>query len=232
MLDTYDCDDEGRAFELLRDFSQRRTLVLLASDAPLFRRIRSSLPEFPRARVVELARAEPPGERIESFQPSFHYEQSSIRRTWREVRAALEQEKVAVDESGASISTRFGKNEISLAFDSTRASENVPVLITTTYSPRWQARDGSPIYAATPFFMLTFARGPVHLAYERNAADAAGLWASAFTLLALCGYVVVVRRRKAEGGCVEEKRGVRPKFASLTEKSAEGKSFAGEGSFL
>ncbi|MBC7932067.1 MAG: hypothetical protein H7Z38_16030, partial [Rubrivivax sp.] len=51
VLDTYDCDDEGRAFDLLRDFSRRRALVLLASDAPLFRRIRSSLSEFPHAHV-------------------------------------------------------------------------------------------------------------------------------------------------------------------------------------
>ncbi|HYH84763.1 MAG TPA: hypothetical protein VEX60_04725 [Pyrinomonadaceae bacterium] len=195
VLDTYDCDDEGRAFELLRDFSQRRTLVLLASDAPLFLRIRSSLAEFPRARIVERPLTEPPGERIESFQPSYYYERSSIRQTWREVRAALEQGRVAVDESVASVSASVGKNVLSLALDASRATEDVPVLVSTTYSPRWRAREGNRIYAATPFFMLTFTRGPVHLAFERNATDVAGLWASGFTLFALCGFVFVTRRR-------------------------------------
>jgi hypothetical protein len=197
VLDTYDCDDEGRAFDLLRDFSQRRALVLLASDAPLFRRIRSSLSEFTHARLVERLRAEPRGERIESFQPSYHYEESSIRRTWREVRAALEHSKVAVDESAATIKTLVGKNEMSLTLDTPRATGGVPVLVATTFSPRWHAREGNRIYAATPFFMLTFTRGPVHLAYERSATDRAGLWASGFTLLALCGYVFVARRRNS-----------------------------------
>jgi hypothetical protein len=195
VLDTYDCDDEGRAFELLRDYAQRRALVLLASDAPLFRRIRSALTEFPHAHVVERTRAEPPGERIESFQPSFHYEQTAIRRTWREVRAALDEEKVAVNENSISFSTIVKKNELSLTPVMMRPVGEVPVLVATTFSPRWHAREGNRIYAATPFFMLTFANKPVHIAYERNAMDRVGLWASGFTLLALCGYVFAARRR-------------------------------------
>jgi hypothetical protein len=195
VVDTYDCDDEGRAFDLLRDYSQRHALVLLASDAPLFRRIRASLQEFPRAHVVERPLDESPGERVDSFQPSFHYGPSAIRRTWREVRAALEREEVTVDESVASVSTVVGKNELSLALDAPRATEDVPVLVSTTYSPRWRAREGNRVYAATPFFMLTFARGPVHLSYARDAKDRAGLWASGLALLVLCGYASVPRRR-------------------------------------
>jgi hypothetical protein len=195
VLDTYDCDDEDRAFKLLRDYSQRRALVLLASDAPLFRRIRSSLAEFPHARVVERPLTEPHGERIESFQPSYNYEQSSIRQIWLEVRAALEQERVAVDESAGTASALAGKNLLSIALDSSKATEDVPVLVSTTFSPRWRAQEGNRIYAVTPFLMLTFTRGPVHLVFERNATDRAGLWASGFTLLALCGFVCVARRR-------------------------------------
>jgi hypothetical protein len=209
VIDTYDCDDEGRAFDLLRDYSQRHALVLLASDAPLFRRVRASLREFPRARVVERPLNEPPGERVDSFHPSFHYGQSAIRRTWREVRAELEREEVSVDESAASVSTVVGKNELSLTLDAPRASEDVPLLVSTTYSPRWRAREGNRIYAATPFFMLTFARGPVHLSYARDAKDRAGLWASGLALLALCGYVSVPRRRGAGVDDEEEKIGKR-----------------------
>jgi hypothetical protein len=110
---------------------------------------------------------------------------------WREVRAALEREKMEVDGSGASVSTSVAKNELGLALDATRAAGDVPVLVSTTYSPRWRAREGNRIYAATPFFMLTFARGPVHLVYGRDAKDRAGLWASGIALLALCGYAFV-----------------------------------------
>ena len=227
VLDTYDCDDESRAFDMLRDFSQRRALVLLANDAPLFRRIRASLSEFQHARVVERSRGELPGERIESFQPSYHYEQTSIRRTWREVRAALEGEKVVV-ESGASVGTIVGKNEMSLTLDAPHPAEDVPVLVATTYSPRWHAREGNRIYAATPFFMLTFTRGPVHLAYGRNAMDRAALWASGLTLLALCGYVFVARRRGTIAGYGDVETGVRPMSASLAENLDDEKSLAGE----
>lgn len=228
VLDTYDCEDEGRAFELLRDYSQRHMLVLLASDAPLFRRVRASLREFPRARVVERPLDEPPGERVESFQPSYHYDQSAIRRTWREVRSALESEEVAVDESAASVSTVVGKNELSLTLDASRAKEDVPVLISTTYSPRWRVREGNGIYAATPFFMLTFARGPVHLSYARDAKDRAGLWASGLALLALCGYVSVPRRRGASVDDGEEKTCKRTTNAGVAADSSGLESVARE----
>jgi hypothetical protein len=228
VLDTYDCDDEGRAFNLLRDYSRRHALVLLASDAPLFRRVRASLREFPRARVVERPLDEPPGERVESFQPSYHYDQSSIRRTWREVRSDLESEEVAVEESATSVGTVIGKNELSLALDAPRAREDVPVLVSTTYSPRWRAREGNGIYAATPFFMLTFARGPVHLSYARDAKDRAGLWASGLALFALCGYVFVPRRRGASVDGGEEKTGTRTTSAGVAEDSSGSKSVARE----
>lgn len=193
VLDKYDCDDEGRAFQILRDYSQRHALVLIASDAPLFRRVRASLSEFPRAHVLERSRTETHGETVDSFQPSYHYDQSAIRRLWREVRAALEREKTEVDEGSASVGTVVGKNELSLALDAPHATCDVPVLVSTTYSPRWRAREGNRVYAATPFFILIFARGPVQLSYARDAKDRAGLWASGLALLALCGYVFVPR---------------------------------------
>lgn len=221
VLDRYDCDDEARAFALLRDFSQRRALVLLSSDAPLFRRIQSSLPAFPHAHVVERPRAEPPGERVESFRPSFSYGGSSVRRVWRDVRAALESEKVAVFESSeaaagensqvggekpqapadssiaekVSVKTQVGRNEMSLTPEAPQVAADLPVLVATTYSPDWRAREGGKVYAATPFFMLTFARGPVRLVYSRSAPDRAGLWASGLTLLALCGFAFAPRRK-------------------------------------
>jgi hypothetical protein len=206
VLDTYDCDDQARAFNLLRDFAARRTLVLLESDAPLFRRIRSSLEEFPHARVVERDVTESTGERIESFQPSYHYGQSSIRRVWQDVRAALEHEKVAVENSSASVGASVGKNELRLTFDARGADEEVPVLVATTYSPNWRADAGKQVYAATPFFMLTFTRGDVQLEYARGTSDRAGLWASGVTLFGLFGYAFIARRRGTKGKTVADER--------------------------
>jgi hypothetical protein len=212
VLDTYDCDDESRAFELLREYAARRALVLIASDAPLFRRVKSSLSEFPNAHVVKRTMDLPPGERVESFRPSHHYDGSPIREIWKHVREVLESNKVAVksnnvatdaratfinDERAPStvINTKVGKNEMILSPGETLTEGGVPVLISMTYSPNWRAREGNRIYAATPFFMLTFVKGPAHLAYARGAADRAGLWASALSLTALCGLVVAGRRR-------------------------------------
>jgi hypothetical protein len=219
VVDTYDCDDEARAFALLRDFASRRALVLLKSDAPLFRRIASTLSEFPHAHVVARPTGEPPGGSVGSGQPSRHYDETSVRRAWREVRAALESEEVAVGAEQASVNVQFGRNEISLTpdepnADGTRAglisgvmpdgttrgetngAEDLPVLVSTTYSPDWRAREGNKIYAATPFFMLTFLKQPTHLVFARSAADVAGLWASGVSLLSLCAYVGVGFRRR------------------------------------
>jgi hypothetical protein len=197
VLDTYDYADETRAFELLRDYASRHTLVLLASDAPLFRRIQSSLSEFPKAHVVKRPLSEPPGERVESFQPSFHYDQSSVRGVWKEVRALLERDRVAVETSATSVRVEAGANELSVVPDAANTLEDLPVLVADTYSPKWRAREGNRIYAATPFFMLTFTRKPVHLDYARDLFDRTGLWASALTLLALFGYVVTGQRNGA-----------------------------------
>ncbi|PYS76630.1 MAG: hypothetical protein DMF66_13655, partial [Acidobacteria bacterium] len=119
---------------------------------------------------------------------------------WRDVRAALESEKIAVGESPsvgerASVKTQLSRNEMSLTPDAPHGAGDLPVLVATTYSPDWRAREGNRIYAATPFFMLTFARGPVHLDYARSTLDRAMLWASGLTLLSLCCFVFFPRRR-------------------------------------
>lgn len=203
VLDTYDCGDEARAFALMRDFAQHRALVLLASDAPLFRRIRASISEFPHAHIIERTIDEPSGERIESFQPSFHYEQSPIRRVWRKVRAALEEEKVAVSVEASTVTTQLGPNKMRFTPDAANDPQDLPLLISTTYSPNWRAEEGNQVYAATPFFMLTFSRGPVQIVYGRSARDIAGLWASGFTLLGLFGYAFNAWRRGSSFGEVE-----------------------------
>lgn len=61
-----------------------------------------------------------------------------------------------------------------------------PALVAATFHPGWRRGDGGRVYAASPFFMLTFARGTTHLVFERVWYERATLWASAGTLLLLC----------------------------------------------
>lgn len=211
VLDTYECDDEARAFGLLRDFSKSRALILLRSDAPLFRRIESSLSEFPNAHIVERA-AEERGGMVDSFTPSRHYDGGVVREAWKAVRALLEGNEVAVEanETGVDartlkVSAEVGKNVIDLTPSASSSTGDLPVLVVTTYSPNWRAHDGENIYAATPFFMLTFVGRPTRLTYGREAADRAALWGSGLSLVALFSFAGSGRRK----GCgVSNRKGV------------------------
>ena len=55
IVDTYQYDDENAAFTRLREFAQQRPLILLAGDNPLFRRLQSSIADFPQATIIERA---------------------------------------------------------------------------------------------------------------------------------------------------------------------------------
>ncbi|MCA1594174.1 MAG: hypothetical protein LC754_16420 [Acidobacteria bacterium] len=189
VLDTYDCDDESLALQQLRDFAVRRPLILLSSDASLFRRIRASVSDFPQAHFIERTIDEEPGESVEALEPAAHYDSSSIRATWREIRRTLETHEPAVEATGVAVNGEIEQNRIQLTPGAPFSSgQSVPVLIETTYFPNWRRPDGSEIYAASPFFMLTFIHEPTQIIYERRLIDRLGLWTSVATLFALCGY--------------------------------------------
>jgi hypothetical protein len=185
VLDTYDGGDEDAAFGRLRDYSRAHTLVLLSADAPLFRRIKASLAEFPGAVIIERPAAGP-GDWMEAGAPTRSYETSPVRTTWRELRKVLDERKVAV-ESGASeaVACRVGPRSIELE-PTASAAAPLPVLVNTTYFPHWRREDGRDIYAATPFFMLTFVREPTRLVFARRPFDRLGAAVSALTLLLVC----------------------------------------------
>ncbi len=198
VLDTYDCDDEERAFQHLRDYAARRTLILLSSDAPLFRRIRAAIRDFPLAQIIERPPDEQAGASIEALEPTFHYDESSIRATWREIRRNLEAHQVAVSLQPQTLKVEVRQNRLSLSMDTPRAfGERVPVLLQTTYFPHWHRPDGGRIYPATPFFTLTFISEPTQLVYERRLIDRLSLWISVATLFGLCGYIAMPLKRKA-----------------------------------
>jgi hypothetical protein len=194
VVDTYDCDDCDRAFERLRGFAGKRLLIALASEAPLFQRINAARSEFERLEIIERQK-EAPGERVNSLFPTYHYSSTQIRRQWAAIRRALDQNKVptyiAPDGSSAPsepVPVEVGKNSIKLTRAVNEAAvgvEPAPILVATTFHPKWRRADGGLLYAATPFYMLTFADRPVTLTFSRQWYDWGALWVSAITFVGL-----------------------------------------------
>ena len=207
VLDTYDCGDCERAFKRLREFAGKKLLVALMSDAPLFQRINATRSEFTKLQVIERQK-EAPGERVNSSFPTYHYNSSQIRREWTAIRQALEQNKIptsAVPNSSSvvadAVPVETGKNSIKLNYapvdHAVGSPEAVPILVATTFHPKWRRNDGERLYAATPFYMLTFANRPVTLTFGRQWYDRAALLVSASTFVGLaCFTVWSARRRK------------------------------------
>ena len=73
---------------------------------------------------------------------------------------------------------------MSIGTASTLTNE-IPVLIATTYHPNWMRADRGSVYAATPFFTLTFVRQQTLLTYERRPSEWFSMILSAGTLLVL-----------------------------------------------
>jgi hypothetical protein len=173
VLDTYDYQDETKAFLQLKAFAQTRPLILLSSDAPLFHRIRSNISEFSRAVVIERAQ-EDPGDWIATHEPSEHYNSSSIRHTWTAIRATLDREKMPV--SPVEIISETKNNSFRITPGA--SSGITPVLIAYTFHPKWARADNKPLYAATPFFMVGFFDQTSQINFQRTKMDRFALWIS------------------------------------------------------
>ena len=195
VIDTYDCNDEGRAYEKLHEFAQSRPLILLASDAPLFNRINNALRDFPKAEIIS-RQIEPPGEWLESNEPTTSFRDSSGRKVWKAIRQTLDSHKTPIDEfPSLNVSLRMGQDNMSVDPGAMLMKE-VPVLIATTYHPNWARADKGPIYTATPFFMLTFVRHQTLLSYERQPTEWLSMVLSGSALLLLgCALIWNHRQR-------------------------------------
>ena len=208
ILDTYESNDDEEAYRKLRDYAQRRTLIMLSSEDSLFRRIQARISEFPGARIIE-RRPEPNGVWLNSDTPRLRLGTSEIRRTWREIQKVLNETKAPISvisssdngEKGGAVSGEIARNQIRIDPGRPVPPElvnGIPVLISMTYHPNWRRQDGEEIYAATPFQTLTFVTGPATITYGRTAFDKAGLWGSIATLILLCGMAVIPFRRGRE----------------------------------
>jgi len=194
ILDTYDCDDENLAVEKLQDFSRTHLLILLSSASPLFHHIRAALAGLPLVRVIERS-PEPPGEWLEATAPSFRYGSTAIRKQWQAIRQALDEHKTATSMPATTFTCEIEQNAIRI--DPTpKSSQNLlPVLIGTTYHPNWRREDRGYVYAATPFFMLTFVNGTTRLVYARHSLDKIALFTSAGVFLSLCCFAGLQYRK-------------------------------------
>ena len=194
VVDAYDYADETAAFEQLRKFAQDHALVCLSSDNALFRRIQNARSEFPLLEIID-RQAEEAGETVEALKPAYHYNSSSIRQQWTKIRGVIERNKIPTNVSPSGVKGEIEQNNIKLTASSGQQPRSIPVLIANTYHPNWQRSDGNPIYAATPFYMLTFVEQPAKIAYRRRWFDKVGFWASAGSLLLLCLFTAWSRRR-------------------------------------
>ena len=188
VLDTYDYQDETSALAQLKTFAKSRPLILLSSDAPFFTRIKS---EVPQAIVVDRPN-EDPGDWVDAQEPSEHYDSSSIRSTWKAIRAALDRGKVPV--APIAVQSQIGDGRLQITPD-VASGEKVPVLIAQTFHPKWVRADYQPLYAATPFFTLGFFDHATSISFERTQYDVLALCFSAGALMVL---VVIVRIAAAD----------------------------------
>ena len=178
----------------MKAFAQTRTLILLSSDAPLFNRIKSAIHEFPHATIIERDRPDP-GDWIDEPEPSQHYDNSSIRNTWKAIRTMLDESKIRV--SPVELQSRVDQNRFEVAPGSSNG-QSIPVLIAYTFFPKWVRADGKPLYAGTPFFTLGFFDGATQIYFQRTKYDRFAIWCSAVTLgslLILGGGLLIKRRR-------------------------------------
>lgn len=190
VVERYEFENEEQAFARLKEFAQSKPLLLISDEAPLFRRIQSSLSEFPRAVVIQRPQATM-NDWVDAPGPSRSYASSAIRAMWRSIRPALERDKIPVAET---IEAQLDQNAIRVWSNATSAS--VPALISQTFNPKWVRDDRQPVYASTPFFTLTFIDQPIELTFERTRLDRIALWLSLCATVIIALGTLVTRRSK------------------------------------
>lgn len=188
IVNDYKYDDQAQAFEKIKEIAQKRLVVLISGDDALFQKVRQSRTEFPKLEIIERPKYENSGEMLKSDHPTFHYNESPIRQMWQRIRQILEANKIPTQINEAQITGQKFNNQIKINLIS---SEELPVLIPSTFHPNWTRTDNAAIYPATPFYQLTFANQPIELKYGRNTFDKMGLYVSGIFLIGLFSFIIV-----------------------------------------
>ncbi|HEU4796002.1 MAG TPA: hypothetical protein VFT02_10260, partial [Pyrinomonadaceae bacterium] len=182
ILQDYDYADENAAFEVLRNFARNHPLICFSSDKQLFRRIEQSRDQFATLTIIA-TQPEAPGEVVEALQPTYHYGSTEIRKQWKQVRRVLERMIIPTNASPYDVEGELDQERINV---SSRVAGVVPVLIANTFHPAWRRTDTHPLYAATPFYTLTFVDKSATIVYGRRWFDRIGLWVSVVTGALVC----------------------------------------------
>jgi hypothetical protein len=196
ILDTYDFFDEETAYARLRDFAQTRPLILLTSDAPFCQRLRSNASDFPQLSIIERPAATDPDAVLDAMHPRFHYNGTLIRQHWQAIRQILNHNKITVNAPGVAIQHYNVPNAIELQVSTPPEINNVPILLNTTFHPNWTRTDNGSVYAATPFYMLTFADKNITINYGRTQLEQTAFWFSSVSLMLLLGSMMISGRKE------------------------------------
>jgi hypothetical protein len=190
VLDTYHADDENMAYEKLRRFAQERSLILLSSTDPLYRRLVEHIAELPHTVIIQRQG----GKQTAWFGAAswLSLDGESLRNEWKLIEEATEKSKVPVDASGITLSSAQAGGDLAVRINGP-TSAMLPVLVRTTFHPGWRRSDGLRLYPATPFFMLTFADRSFQAKFKRDGVERASLVVSGCMLSGLVLALLLVK---------------------------------------
>ena len=182
ILESYDFDEQGAAYDVIRKFSELHPVIMAPADQYLFHIARRNPELFPHAYILD-GFAPNEGMMLNNvYGPRYTFANSTARNQWRKIQEILDANKEPVGEAGAIAVTRGEKSWDVRVGGS--AETPLPVLIRAAYHPRWQSSNGTQLLPATPFVTVAFIKGSDALRFRRNALDLAG---AGLSMLALAG---------------------------------------------
>ncbi len=172
IISSYDYHDREKARTILDQYAAGHHLILVASSDPLFAELKSDLQDNPLVSFVEYDTAQSGSELSRLCE-----------RAADSVLALLEQNKIPVA-SSPEVAAVFSRNRINLAL-STTSSQELPVLVRSSYFPSWQRADGEAAYLATPAYVLTFVKNSAELDFKKPLAVPLGAVLTIFSALTI-----------------------------------------------
>lgn len=157
IVEKYEYDNEDKAFDILKTYSQKNSVILLDSGDDLLKRIKIFAAEFGNLEIIEYPIEKESHQLMNEFS-KYQYNSSEIRSVWKRIKDILENNKVEANSSDLNITNR-------------------------TFHPNWQSLTIK--YISTPFFSLT-ALNEVELPeFKRDGLEVFGFWLSIVSIL-LC----------------------------------------------
>ncbi len=166
VVTSYQYHDMDKAFLALSSFAEKHHLFLLESDDALYARLKNldmkNIHTFWKLRAND-ADPNPLRKQMEGLFDTFSSYDTNA--------------------GGAAlgIGTSYEKNKIAVTLEP--LEKEVPIVIKTSYYPSWKNSNGSPVYLASPTFMLTYAKEDFILTFETPLSVYVGYTLSAMTLV-------------------------------------------------